>query len=980
MKSLADYESDLRRRVLAVTLLGQLPYDEADLTALRAGLQPLFAAGVADGLRRVAARAELAFALYLVLEGTYHYTAVRPSPPTFCEKTWTAGPVLVACPPRGIMTLVRPQEADMAETTGGDIVHGNKVELSGDYRGATLNFWAGPAPTADAPRPAHIFLSYAWGDDRLFVERLRAGLIEAGYRVWRDVEDLPSRGNALRLELREALDAADRFVPICGPAAAASANVQLEWAYARDRCLPITPVLRLGDESALPPEFRRPLYFDFRADDQFDAQLDALVERLRAAPKRPGRLHGAFRLLPDGVIPRTQSAQLADLLRPGETARAITGRAAAGALVAAGGLGKSVVALMFMLDCDTRRAFPDGLFWLEFGQSPTVVALQAQVGKELGDDVAEYRDAATGKARLQGLLQGRKALLVLDDVWDAAHAEALLVHAPDCRWLITSRQTGLGHRLGLPPGHTLRVDRLSSDEGAALIAGRLGLDAGATHPDEAQHRTIVALLDGHAQAVALAAAHLVAQDDALYLGPDELLRRYEAAQASDNPFALLALSDDDRQQNLELSLRVSYDHLDEGRQRRFRALGAFAAEGAFSTAALAVVWDDADGDSAGDAARFLVGASLLERAEGGRWRQHALLRAYALALLRRAGEEEAARAAHFAHYAAEYGDNERNRPEASPGRHARIAADFDDIHHALEWGFASAPEAACDLLNALENSYLQFDQPFAVRRALLGAALAAANAASYDGGEANTLKALGDLEVREAQYGAARARYEAALGLFRAIPARLGEANTLQALGQLSQAEGDLDRAGKQFNAAAALYRGIGQGRDEAVMIALFAQLRLAQGQVDEAIALIHEALAYFEAHQLTQDARVTQGIIARLAAAVPDFDARWLALTGQRRPAWLGNEAARAEVERLVGLLVAWIQTPDWAASRDYLHAHAADLLSDAGAGVLGQLAAANPEHQGVADHVRLLVLCRERGIDAGYEAFLSRPTGAGE
>ena len=411
----------------------------------------------------------------------------------------------------------------MGNAIGEDAVGGNKYELSGDFRQATINIWAGPPPAAGDPATQpHIFLSYAWGDDQPFVEQLRQDLIAAGFRVWRDVEDLPSRGNALRLELREALDGANRFVPVVGPAAVASGNVRLEWAYARDRCLPTTPVLRLGDESALPPEFRRPLYFDFRAgrpDYEYKTRLAALIARLKEPPRHPGPLHGAFRLLPDGVIPRAQGERLAELLRPGETARAITGRAVAGTLVAPGGVGKSVLALMFMLDCDTRRAFPDGLFWLEFGPSPLVAGLQAQVGDAFGDDRREYTDAITGKRRLQTALQGRKALLVLDDVWDAAHVEALLVHAPDCRWLITSRQTGLGHQLALPAANTLRLDKLSPEEGVALIAGRLGVGPGAAHPDAARHREIAVLLDGHAQAIALAAAHLVKEDDALYLEP-----------------------------------------------------------------------------------------------------------------------------------------------------------------------------------------------------------------------------------------------------------------------------------------------------------------------------------------------------------------------------------------------------------------------------------------------------------------------------
>jgi len=273
-------------------------------------------------------------------------------------------------------------------------------------------------------------------------------------------------------------------------------------------------------------------------------------------------------------------------------------------------------------------------------------------------------------------------------------------------------------------------------------------------------------------------------------------------------------------------------------------------------------------------------------------------------------------------------------------------------------------------VDALENSYLQFDQPPAARRALLDGALTAVRQAGYARGKANTLQALGDLEVREAHYGAARARYEAALTLFQAIPARLGEANTLQALGALHQAEGDLEGGGASFAAAAALYAAIGLPREEAVMKGMFAQLRLAQGRLDEAIALIRAALEVFEARDLAQDVHVTRGIIARFAAAMPDFAARWQALAGEPPPAWLRDMLAAKE---LLARLVEWIQTPDWPASRDALRAHAGELLTDAAEAVLGQLAQANPGYEGVAAHVALLRLCREHGIDAGYAAFLS-------
>jgi hypothetical protein len=75
MRTLADYDAQLRQEAPAVTLLGQLPYDEGDLYELRAGLGALFRGAAAERLRRAAERCELPLALYLVLEGTYHYNA-----------------------------------------------------------------------------------------------------------------------------------------------------------------------------------------------------------------------------------------------------------------------------------------------------------------------------------------------------------------------------------------------------------------------------------------------------------------------------------------------------------------------------------------------------------------------------------------------------------------------------------------------------------------------------------------------------------------------------------------------------------------------------------------------------------------------------------------------------------------------------------------------------------------------------------------
>ncbi|MBC6937370.1 MAG: hypothetical protein DWB42_16240 [Chloroflexi bacterium] len=111
-------------------------------------------------------------------------------------------------------------------------------------------------------------------------------------------------------------------------------------------------------------------------------------------------------------------------------------------------------------------------------------------------------------------------------------------------------------------------------------------------------------MGGHTLAIELAARQLKNgyADDAA-----DLLR---LLTKRDNPFAHLKLSEDDKNENLEKSLWLSYDNLgkdlsDEQRdnlKRRFRALGVLALEGSFDRAALAALWGDADPDDARAAA------------------------------------------------------------------------------------------------------------------------------------------------------------------------------------------------------------------------------------------------------------------------------------------------------------------------------------------------------------------------------------------
>lgn len=742
-------------------------------------------------------------------------------------------------------------DQEYSTPVSGDLVHGDKPVLSGTFTGTvnvnpTIIQQAAPTAGSVALRP-RIFLSYAWADDKPFVERLHADLEARGFDVWRDETDMGSDGPDLPDTLRSEIERRERFVPVIGPAAFERPVVQAEWNHARLCCKPFTPVWRLGER---PPTdaFADLLYVDFRDAAAYTAKLDDLARLLRRMPDSPGPFLTRVPDLPPGVISRKELGQLRRLRHPlaaGQTI-AITGRTATHAVHAAGGLGKSVLAALFARECDTRWAFDDGVVWLEVGKTPSIAALQAELGRLFGDDPREYVDARVGASRLQRLLAERHVLIVLDDVWDYHHVEAFMVDAPRCRWLVTTRLGGLADDLGLAEEQCVALDYLSEEEALQLIASRMNEnDPKRAAQDWDINREIVRELHGHTQAVAIAAARLAAKSRK-GLAAAELLRRYRDPRPGENPLSVLKLEDENKELNLEKSLGESYTMLDETGRRRFRQLGVFAPEGTFGVAAVVEVWEE-DEATADEALRELVDLALLSTDGEGRYSQHTLLRAYALALLREEGGEVEARARHFGYYAAQYGESSRNFPKVYYEHLQQFEVDFANVSQAITWGFVVIPVVACNLATAMDNSYMQFSQPYPVRHILLGAALDAARKVVYLQGEAEALLGLGELNVLEANYEIGRQYYNEALSLFASLADKQGEANTQLALGELDVREDNNTSARRRFDRALELYRVEGNKLGQANTLSVL-------GDIDSAGSDFSAARkSYLEAQQLYQ-------------------------------------------------------------------------------------------------------------------------------
>ena len=131
---------------------------------------------------------------------------------------------------------------------------------------------------------------------------------------------------------------------------------------------------------------------------------------------------------------------LADVQRP----TVITSARQTTALQGIGGVGKSVMAAAFARAAETRRAFTDGVIWLTIGENPDPSSNLLLVGTAFGDDPVNYVDLDTTRARLPGVLSDKVCLIVLDDLWNVAHATPFVnAPGPRCRLLVTTRDGSL---------------------------------------------------------------------------------------------------------------------------------------------------------------------------------------------------------------------------------------------------------------------------------------------------------------------------------------------------------------------------------------------------------------------------------------------------------------------------------------------------------------------------------------------------------
>ncbi|GLY49659.1 NB-ARC domain-containing protein [Lentzea sp. NBRC 102530] len=270
------------------------------------------------------------------------------------------------------------------------------------------------------------------------------------------------------------------------------------------------------------------------------------------------------------------------------------------------GVGKTALALRWAHRVAER--FPDGQLYVNMrGFEPDREPMSAGEAVRgfldaLGvpsDAIPVGLDAQT--ALFRSKVAGRRVLMVLDNVNNAAQVRSLLPGGPDCFVVITSRN----HLAGLVAEHgarPLRLDLLPDDEAAALLRDRLGdVDTGA----------LVELCAGLPLALSIAAARAALEPNTSVTALRE--ERLEALDLGEEHVSLRSV--------FSWSVRA----LSDPAARLFRLLGLHPGPDVDARAAAAL----AGVRECRKSLRELVSASLLDEYLPGRFRFHDLLRLFA---------------------------------------------------------------------------------------------------------------------------------------------------------------------------------------------------------------------------------------------------------------------------------------------------------------------------------------------------------------
>jgi NB-ARC domain/Trypsin-like peptidase domain len=295
------------------------------------------------------------------------------------------------------------------------------------------------------------------------------------------------------------------------------------------------------------------------------------------------------------------------------------------------GVGKTTLAAALANDSEVRKALPDGVLWVSIGERPDLISAIASWGRRLGrDDLLGLSTVTEATDALAALLRNRQMLLIVDDVWETAHAEPFRrARGSRCTLVITTRLTTVAEDLAPVPDALFQIPVLT-EENAVKLFSVLAPNVARDYPKEV--RELVRDLEFLPLALQVA-GHLANAEARRGWDVPSLLadlrngvRILEAKAPADR-----ADFESQTIPTVSALLKQSVNRLPRSTQDYFAFLGAFAPKPAtFDLAAMSAVWELDDPRPIVD---MLIDRGLLEPVGSGRFQMHALLVALAKSFL-----------------------------------------------------------------------------------------------------------------------------------------------------------------------------------------------------------------------------------------------------------------------------------------------------------------------------------------------------------
>ena len=279
------------------------------------------------------------------------------------------------------------------------------------------------------------------------------------------------------------------------------------------------------------------------------------------------------------------------------------------------GVGKTYLAARLCEDPEILRRFPDGCIWVTVGNDLGNLTRQMlTISRALGDRPEYYSTTEDGANRLHMKLADKAILIVLDDVWKAAHVRPFLTSVPRCHVLFTTRNAEIALVLQASEMH---LNLLPLDSAIAL----LGAWAGRSEPEFPKIATRLGFLP-----LALTIAGVRMREG---MSGQQWLDQFDHRVSR----IRVGYSSQERDESLQVCFDLSVNLLCEPDRRLYYALGIFPQDELVMDAEVIRLWQALnpalDSPEAAELLTYLRRTELVDGSERRAVRLHDLLHDYA---------------------------------------------------------------------------------------------------------------------------------------------------------------------------------------------------------------------------------------------------------------------------------------------------------------------------------------------------------------